>query len=362
MSGKTPLVFTVCFCGSLLFVALALHNWGAAEIREDFGEVIFLTVGGIVWLAMATKLCAWFGVSLLDDAIERKNDAALVAICGAVLSAAVIYTGGSVGEGPSYLNNVFSFGLAGAGLIVFWILLEIGSSISRSIVEERDLASGIRLAGFLVSISLVLGRAVAGDWHSESGTVRDFIRDGWFAVVIYAVAVPTERFSRPNRQYPFRAWTRHGLIPVSVYLALAWVWLCHLGYGKDTRDDNGANICSQAAGPHQRGKEFFGSRRQQHCSLCVFKGAASGRAGGLQVGPASRRHGNALAISTGDEAERLGAIGVSSRVSQRGSGRSGGGNFPAAGIARASWTAAEVAASVGRGRAIHPCRRQRGAL
>jgi hypothetical protein len=229
MSGKTLLVFTVCFCGSLLFVALALHNWGATEIRKDFGEVIFLTVGGIVWLALATKLCAWFGVSLLDDAIERKNGAALVALCGAVLSAAVVYAGGSVGEGPSYENNVFSFGLAGAGLIVFWILLEIGSSISRSIVEDRDPASGIRLAGFLVSISLVLGRAVAGDWHSESGTVRDFMKDGWFAAIICAVAVPMERFLRPNRQHPFRAWGRHGLIPVSVFLALAWVWLWHLG-------------------------------------------------------------------------------------------------------------------------------------
>jgi len=229
MSGKALLVFTVCFCGSLLFVALALHNWGAAEIRKDYGEVIFLTVGGIVWLALATKLCAWFGVSLRDDAIERGNDAALVALCGAVLSAAVVYAGGSVGEGPSYLNNVFSFGLAGTGLIVLWIFLELGSGVSRSIVEERDLASGIRLAGYLLSISLVLGRAVAGDWHSESGTVWDFIKEGWFAAVICVVAVPMERYSRPNRQHPFRAWAPHGLIPASVYVALAWVWLWHLG-------------------------------------------------------------------------------------------------------------------------------------
>ncbi|HWD92774.1 MAG TPA: hypothetical protein VG938_10530 [Verrucomicrobiae bacterium] len=146
-----------------------------------------------------------------------------------MVSLALIYVGGSVGEGPSYAENVFSVGLASAGFFVFWTALEIGGRVSVSIAEERDLASGIRLSGFLLSIGLVLGRAVAGDWHSASETIRDFIQDGWPAVVLCLVAVTIERFMRPNRQHPFRTWPKYGLLPVLVYMVLAGAWLLHLG-------------------------------------------------------------------------------------------------------------------------------------
>ncbi len=52
----------------------------------------------------------------------------------------------------------------------------MGGKVSVSIVEERDLASGIRTGGLFIAVGLVLGRAVAGDWVSESATLRDFFR------------------------------------------------------------------------------------------------------------------------------------------------------------------------------------------
>ena len=229
MNDKARWVFGAWVVISLLFVAMALHLWGAAEIRANYSEVVFLTFACAFWLLIMAKLFPWFGLSLRDDAVERKNDGALIALCSATVSAALLYSGGSIGEGPSYMNNVFSVGLAAAGFLSLWLLLEIGGEVSISITEERDLASGIRLAGFLLSIALVLGRAVAGDWHSAAATVRDFVNDGWFAVVICMIAVPLEHFARPNRQHPFRAWPTYGLLPALVYLALALAWLMHLG-------------------------------------------------------------------------------------------------------------------------------------
>src|SRR5215831_10873972 len=76
-----------------------------ARIRANFGIVVLLTCAGAVWLIFATKLFAWLGISCRDDLIERNNRAALVGFSGAVLSAAIIYAGGSLGEGPSYSNN-----------------------------------------------------------------------------------------------------------------------------------------------------------------------------------------------------------------------------------------------------------------
>jgi hypothetical protein len=97
------------------------------------------------------------------------------------------------------------------------------------IAEERDLASGLRLCGFFLAIGLVLGRAVAGDWHSPAATIQDFGHDGWPAAIVCAVALPIERFARPNRRRPFPPWPSYGLLPALLYLALAGGWLWHLG-------------------------------------------------------------------------------------------------------------------------------------
>jgi hypothetical protein len=222
-------IFGVHVAAGLLLIAMGLHYWGAAEIRAEAGEVILLTgVGGAI-LAMATKLFAWLGLSYRDDVADGNNGAALVALCGAVVAAAIIYAGGSVGEGPSYADNVFSAGLGAAGWFLLWLVLEIGGGVSRSITEDRDLGSGIRLWGFLVAIALVLGRAVAGDWVSVADTVHDFLRDGWPALVICLGALVSERFARPSRRRPFPAWQGFGLIPALLYLGLTVAWLSYLG-------------------------------------------------------------------------------------------------------------------------------------
>src|SRR5260370_29569947 len=200
---KFRLVFGLCVAVSLVMIAVALHRWGAAEIRTDADEALFLTLGGAVWLILKTKLFSWLGVSFRDDAVERRNVAALTALCGAVIAVALTYIGGSIGEGPSYWNNVFSAALATAGLLGLWTLLELGAKVSVSIAEERDFPSGLRLCGFLLAIGSTLGRAVAGDWHSEAETVRGFISDGWPAALLLAIVLVVRVFGRANRMRPF---------------------------------------------------------------------------------------------------------------------------------------------------------------
>src|SRR6476620_330559 len=116
--------------------------WGAEEVRTNPGEVIFLTVVGFVWVLLMTKTFPWIGLSFRDDVVDRNNVAALIAICGAITASAVIYLGGSLGEGPSYFNNLFSAGLGILGFLVLWILLELSARVSSGITEERDIASG----------------------------------------------------------------------------------------------------------------------------------------------------------------------------------------------------------------------------
>jgi hypothetical protein len=217
------------YLGGLAFIACALWKWGAVEVRRQSSEVFGLTLVGVAWLLISRNLFPWFGLSIADDVKDRRNPAALIALSGATCAVAIIYAAGSLGEGPSYWNNIFSAGMGTAGFFVLWLVLELGGCVSASIAEERDLASGIRLGAFMLAAGLILGRAVAGDWHSESATVRDFIQDGWPAGVLCLIAVLTEHLLRPSRTRPFPGWLRCGLLPALLYLGCAGAWVFHLG-------------------------------------------------------------------------------------------------------------------------------------
>jgi len=229
MSRGTPLPFYLCALAALTLVATTLEFWGAREIRANVSEVFFLTLVAAVLLILAAKLFPWFGLSLRDDAVERKNLSALIALCGAVLALGFICAGANIGEGPSFTNNFFCDVIGIASFFLLWFIVELIGKISRSIAEERDLATGLRVCGLLIAFGLIIGRALAGDWHSETATVQDFIREGWTAAVLLLLALIVEPFARPNRRQAFPPWPVCGLLPSALYLSLAAVWLWHLG-------------------------------------------------------------------------------------------------------------------------------------
>jgi hypothetical protein len=229
MNRSTPWAFYFCAIAALTIIAVTIKLWGAAELRAKIGGVIVLTLLGAFWLALLTKLFAWFGLTLRDDAVERKNGSALIALCGAVLALGFIYAGANIGEGPSYTNNFFCDAIGTASFFLLWFILELVGKVSRSITEDRDLATGLRTFGLFLGFGLIIGRALAGDWHSEEATVRDFIRDGWPAAVLLVLGLIVESIARPNRRQPFRSWPTHGIVPAALYISLTSVWLWHLG-------------------------------------------------------------------------------------------------------------------------------------
>ncbi len=152
----------------------------------------------------------------------------------------MIYAGGGIGEGPSVLENIFSAGLGMAGLFILWFLLELGGHVSMSIAEERDLASGMRLCGLLLAAGLILGRAVAGDWHSAAATVGDFIRDGWPAALLCAIGIAVERFARPSHRCPIPPWGSRGCCRRRSISHLARAGCGASARGKECPDDRRA--------------------------------------------------------------------------------------------------------------------------
>jgi hypothetical protein len=182
-----------------------------------------------VWLLVAHALFPWLGLSIRDDAWERRNPAALAALACALVATAITFAAGNLGEGPSYWENVFSGGLATGGLLGLWLVLEMGARVSVSIAEERDLASGLRFGGLLLAWALILGRAATGNWHSCTVTAQAFVRDGWIAALLCLIALVIELMLRPSRVRPFPSGFLCGMIPALFYLAVAAGWVWHLG-------------------------------------------------------------------------------------------------------------------------------------
>jgi hypothetical protein len=58
-----------------------------------------------------------------------------------------------------------------------------------------------------------LGRAIAGDWHSTSQTISDFVAKGWPALALWAVAMTIEVMCRPNPRRPAPNRILLGVVP-----------------------------------------------------------------------------------------------------------------------------------------------------
>ena len=98
--------------------------------------------------------------------VERARDARqLRDIPSGSISASVgkpagdCFAGGNVGDGPGWWVVVFCAALSTGALFLLWGALQAATDLADSIVIERDGASAVRLAGFLVACGLVLGRS-----------------------------------------------------------------------------------------------------------------------------------------------------------------------------------------------------------
>jgi uncharacterized membrane protein YjfL (UPF0719 family) len=231
--GAHPLQRVPLYGASLVgfaVIALVVWRWADQQIRDNTGYVLLVFLMGGAWLTVSAAFFPWLGTGLRDDAFERRNCAATLALSGAVLAILIIFAAATAGEGPSFWNNVFSGGLATGVLFVLWLVVAIVGGTHISISEERDIASGLRLGGFLLGQGLILARAIAGDWHSSAQTVQDLLRDGWIAGPLAIIAVFAERALRPDKTRPNLPIVSHGVVPAVFYLAMAIFWAIRLGW------------------------------------------------------------------------------------------------------------------------------------
>lgn len=194
-------------------VLFVLCRWSSHDVRDDRLYIFFYMAMGFGWTGLWNLALPYAGLSFVDDALERNNTAAGVAMSGGLFGVALAFAGGNIGNGPGWWVVAFCAVMATAALLLLWM---INGEITRSteaITVDRDMATGWRTAGFFVGGGLILGRAVAGDWHSTQETVNDFIAKGWPVLILWGILLALDIIGRPTPQRPVPNQWLFGVLP-----------------------------------------------------------------------------------------------------------------------------------------------------
>jgi hypothetical protein len=228
--GRPPAIRPVLSglpAAALLGILLVLRRMASADVRFDPIYLLFYLLFGATWLWAVCSVAQRLGISWVDDAMDRGNLAAVLAVSGIVLGGAACYAGGNVGDGPGWWCVLIAGGLATAFWFLLWYALERLTRVSEVVTVERDAGAGTRLGAWLLASGLICGRAAAGDWVGLVPTIADFAVTVWPALPLAALAAVVE-WRRSRR--PFApagaagakdAWLLPSLGIALVYLAVA---------------------------------------------------------------------------------------------------------------------------------------------
>jgi hypothetical protein len=184
----------------MLLVVAVLWKWSSPDVRSDPEWIALYAVGGAAWLQLGLYLLSLFGISAREDVLERQNPSAAWVVYGALTGTALCYTGANVGNGPGAEVVLFCAGLSTLCLFGFWFCLERIFRLTDRVTIERDESAGIRIGGWILSLGLIFGAAVAGDWESLEGALRDFIQYAWVSLLFMLAAVLAEYIFKISRK------------------------------------------------------------------------------------------------------------------------------------------------------------------
>lgn len=188
----------------LVAILVVLLTAASYDVRSAPQYIVFYLVLGAAWIFLSSRLFTLFGVSVLDDAIERRNPAATVAAACAMLALTAIYAGANIGDGPGWWCVLVAGGVGAAAWFALWGVVEAACHASEQLTVERDLPAALRLGGFMLGAGLICARGSAGDWTSFEQTLVEF-RAAWPALLLTgaAIAVELELRRRPQARADF---------------------------------------------------------------------------------------------------------------------------------------------------------------
>jgi hypothetical protein len=206
-----PLGFAPAVALAGIFVALKIAS--ASDVRNAPEYLLLYVALGAAWSFASVSLMELAGISFRDDAVERHNPAATIALCAALFGNVIIYAGANIGEGPGWWCVAAAALIGSSAWLLLWLAIESAAFVSDTITIDRNIPAAIRLGGYMLGSGLICARGAAGDWTSLSQTFAEFA-SAWPAIPLAAVAIAVERL-----------WGRAGRhnVPVALLIAALYV-------------------------------------------------------------------------------------------------------------------------------------------
>ncbi|MGH6689517.1 MAG: hypothetical protein ACREF4_02405 [Gammaproteobacteria bacterium] len=212
----------------LAMVTTVIWNWAdPAQVAGHVDYLILFLAGAATWFGLTVAAISALGIHLRYDVVESGNPAAAISIVGATLANALIYAGGNIGAGPTIWTTIFPAAVGSLALCLLWFLVEATTLLSDAITIDRDQASGIRVAGWAIASSIVLGRSVAGDWTGWDSTFEHFIKLSWPAAALTAGMILIQIRWRPSPERPHPS-AQSGLLPALAMVLAAILYVMTL--------------------------------------------------------------------------------------------------------------------------------------
>ncbi|MBK8027372.1 MAG: hypothetical protein IPK19_39775 [Chloroflexi bacterium] len=218
-----PMMAVPLVCAAIIFGIL--YAYSASDVQSDATYLFLYFALGLAWIGIGEWFFRMLGISAIFDVLERANPAAFFAVTGAFVGLAICYSGGNIGEGPGPEAVFYAAGLASIAYGAVWWAYSTITQIDYAVTMHRDLASGVRLGGFLLAAGMILGRAAAGNWVSYAATLGDMIRFGSPVLLLLLFALGIERLAHPTAEMPNRPVLQFGVLPALIFVTGALIWL-----------------------------------------------------------------------------------------------------------------------------------------
>ncbi len=190
-------------CLSIVLIVLATAS-DPATVRGHEDYMTLFIVGAVPWVVFPAIFGGFFGISFRDDAIERRNTPAAIALTGAMLGFTCCYAGSNIGSGDTIWTTIVPALLSAVALFICWFLVELIARASETITIERREPAAWILGGFLTLAGVNFGWAMTGDWKSLDATMTDFFHRAWPTALLMILTIFALRRERARCSAPIQ--------------------------------------------------------------------------------------------------------------------------------------------------------------
>jgi uncharacterized membrane protein YjfL (UPF0719 family) len=209
---------------ALIPTYIVLQRSADPRVVGHLDYTILFMLGGGMWIFVASRFLEVLGISIRDDAIERDNLAAMVAVWGILSGVGIVYALSNIGTGATIWTTLVPGFVATVALLLMLFLVELtGGAVVDAITIDRDVASGLRMGGAVLGCAIILGHAATGDWTSWYHTWSDLATRGWPAVLIAVAAGVLQRMLGPTAHRPQPGILKFGVVPATLVVAAGFL-------------------------------------------------------------------------------------------------------------------------------------------